>query len=151
MRRFYLGESLDSVGNIGSPGKVAAGNDGREPDTQLADGSAPWPCALPAAQTVNLKVAPSGPGGGGGLGGGVTGGGVPARALRVAEADFEPSQIQDLGDLIPALLEVKARCKVAMKLRVRLELGDGKTKPGDQVVREVNSALKDLDDGFRVV
>jgi hypothetical protein len=121
--------------------------------TQLADGSTPWPCDLPAAQTVKLKVAPAGPGGtgGGGAGGGATGGGTPPPpTVRVAEADFEPSQIQDLGDLIPALLEVKAKCKVAMKFRVRLELGDGKTKPSDDVVGEVNSALEDLDGGFRV-
>jgi len=118
--------------------------------TLLADGSAPWPCDLPAAQTVKLKVAPAGTGGcGGDPGRGTTGGGTPP-TICVAEADFEPSQIQDLGDLIPALLEVKAKCKVAMKFRVRLELGDGKTKPSDQVVGEVNAALEDLDDGFRV-
>ena len=45
---------------------------------------------------------------------------------------------------------MKAKSKVAMKFRVRLELGDGKTKPSDAVVSEVNSALKDLDDDFRV-
>ena len=37
-----------------------------------------------------------------------------------------------------------------MKFRVRLELGDGKTKPSDQVAAEVNAALEDLDGGFRV-
>ena len=116
--------------------------------TQLADGSAPWPCDFSAAQTVKIKVAPGpGGGGGGGAGGGATGGGTPPPTMRVAEADFEPSQIQDLGDLIPALLEIKAKCKVAMKFHVRLELGDGKTKPSDAVVSEVNAAIKDLDDG----
>jgi hypothetical protein len=112
-----------------------------------------WPCDLPAAQPVKLKVAPAGPAGGtggGGAGGGTTGGGTPPPTIRVAEADFEPSQIQDLGDLIPALLDVKAKAKVAMKFRVRLELGDGKTKPSDEVVGEVNSVLDDMDDGFRV-
>jgi hypothetical protein len=119
--------------------------------TQLADGSAPWPCDLPAAQTVKLKVAPAVPGGGpGGGGGGPAGGGTQPPTIRVAEADFEPSQIQDLGDAIPALLEVKAKCKVALKFRVRLELGDGKTKPSDQVVAEVNAAIEDLYEGFRV-
>ena len=83
--------------------------------TQLADGSAPWPCDLPAAQTVQQKVAPAGPGGGtggGDAGGGATGSGTPPPTIRVAEADFKPSQIQDLGDLIPALLELKAKCMV---------------------------------------
>jgi hypothetical protein len=63
---------------------------------------------------------------------------------------LEPSQIQDLGDLIPALLEVKAKANVAMKFHVRLEVGDGKTKPSDSAVNEVNALLKDMDDGFRV-
>ena len=109
--------------------------------TQLADGSAPWPCELAGAQQVRLKLStatppPPPP--------------PPPSGVRVAEADFEPSQIQDLGDLIPALLDIKAKSKVAMNFHVRLELGDGKTKPGDAVVGEVNAVLKDLNDGFRV-
>ena len=120
---------------------------------QLTDGSAPWPCDLPGAQMVKIKVAPAsadGGSGGGGSGGGEAGGGGTLPQVRVAAADFEPSQIQDLGDLIPALLEIKAKSKVAMKFHVRLELGDGKTKPSDQVVAEINSALKDLHQDFRV-
>ena len=124
--------------------------------TQLADGSVPWPCDLPAAQTVKLKVAPAGTGGGtggggtGGTGGGTTGGGTPPSTIRVAEADFEPSEIQDLGNLIPALLELKAKCKVPMKFRVRLELGDGRTAPSDTVIKEVNALLIDLDEAFQI-
>jgi hypothetical protein len=121
--------------------------------TQLAEESAPWPCDLPAAQTVKIKVAPTGTGGGtggGGTGGGGTGGGGTQPQVRMAAGDFEPSQIQDLGDLIPALLDIKAKSKVAMKFHVRLELGDGKTKPSDAVVQEVNGVLKDLDDRFRI-
>ena len=47
--------------------------------TQLADGSAAWPCDLPAAQTVKIKVAPAGPGGG-------TGGGADERWNPAASA-----------------------------------------------------------------
>jgi hypothetical protein len=113
----------------------------------LTDDSAPWPCDLPAAQTVKIKLATAGTGGGTGGGGGT---GDAQTQVRIAAADFEPSQIQDLGDLIPALLEVKAKANVAMKFHVRMEVGDGKTKPSDSVVNEVNALLKDLDDGFRV-
>lgn len=112
----------------------------------LADGSAPWPCDLSAANTVKIKVATAGAGGG--TGGG-TGGTTPPN-LRVAAAAFEPSQIQDLGDLIPALLEIKAKAKVAMKFHVRLELGDESNLPDDDVVRGINELLKDLGDDFRV-
>jgi len=118
----------------------------------LADDSSPWPCDLPAANTVKIKVAAVGTGGGtgGGSGGGTGGGGPTPPNIRSAAADFEPSQMQDLGDLIPVLLEVKAKANVAMKFHVRLELGDGKTKPSDSVVNEVNALLKDMNGGFRV-
>jgi hypothetical protein len=116
----------------------------------LAGDSAPWPCELPAANTVRIKVATSGVGGGagGGLGGGQ--GSAPKPNVRVAAADFEPSQIQDLSDLIPALLEIKAKAKVGMKFHVRLEIGDGSTPPSDDVVNDINDLLKDLGEDFRV-
>lgn len=117
----------------------------------LADDSAPWPCDLSGANTIKIKVAAAGTGGGtGGTGGGTGGGGPTPPNVRVAAADFEPSQMQDLGDLIPALLEIKAKAKVGMKFHVRLDIGDGTTRPTDEVVSDINSLLKDLGDDFRV-
>ena len=113
--------------------------------TELVEGDGAWPCEVHAAKSVRLTVAAGGGDDGGGRG---RGGRMPPQ-VRVAAADFEPSQIQDLADVIPALLEIKARANVAMKFHVCLELGDGKTRPSDEVVGEVNSALQDLDDGFR--
>ena len=114
----------------------------------LADDSAPWPCELSAANAVKIKVATAGAGGGAAVGGG-TGGG-PKPGVRLAAGDFEPSQIQDLGDLIPALLNIKARAKVGMKFHVRLEIGDGSTPPSDELVNEINGLLKDLGGEFRI-
>jgi hypothetical protein len=117
----------------------------------LADGSASWPCELPTAGMVKIKIAASGAGGGtGGTGGGTGGGATTPPNVRVAAADFEPSQIQDLGDLIPALLEIKAKAKLGMKFHVRLEVGDGTSRPADDVVNGINNLLKDLGDDFRV-
>ena len=102
---------------------------------------------------MKVKVAPvetDGGTGGGGTGGGTGGGGTQTQ-VRVAAAEFEPSQIQDLSELIHALLGIRTKSKIAMKFHVRLELGDGKVKPSDAVVSEVNSVLKDLDNGFRVL
>ncbi len=116
----------------------------------LADDSAPWPCDLPAANTVKIKVATAGTDGGtGGAGDGTGGGGPTPPNIRVAAADLEPSQMQDLGDLIPALLEIKAKAKVGIKFHVRLEVGDGSTPPGDEVLQEINALLKDLGKDFR--
>src|SRR5690606_40955615 len=103
---------------------------------------------LSAANTVKIKVAAAGTGGG--TSGGTGGAGPTPPNVRVAAADFEPSQIQDLGDLIPTLLEIKAKAKIGMKFQVRLELGDGTTPPSDEVVSEINERLKELGDEFRV-
>lgn len=116
----------------------------------LAEDSAAWPCDLAAANAVKLKVITADAGGtaGGGTGGVIAGG--PKPGVRVAAADFEPSQIQDLSDLIPALLEIKAKAKIGMKFHVRLEIGDGSTPPGEDVVNDINTLLKELGDEFMV-
>jgi hypothetical protein len=97
----------------------------------LAEGSAPWPCEMPAANTVKLKLAESGGGGQGGTGGGFAGGtgtGAGTKTL-VAQATLEPSEIQDLGDLIPQLLEIKNNANAPLVFRVQIEFGDGSQKP----------------------
>jgi hypothetical protein len=121
--------------------------------TQLAEGSPAWPWDFSAAQMVRIKVAPTGAGSAaGGSGGSSQGGGgkgvvvIPPQ-VGVAEGDFEPSQIQDLGDLIPALLDIKAKSKVAMKFHVRLELGNGKEMPNVDIVKQVNAVLTDVNGG----
>ena len=117
----------------------------------LADDSAPWPCDLSGANTIKIKVAAAGTGGGtGGTGGGTGGSDQTPPNVRVAAADFEPSQMQDLGDLIPSLLEFKAKAKVGMKFHVRLEIGDGSVPPSDDVVNEINGLLKDLGEEFHI-
>ena len=115
----------------------------------LKDNSAPWPCDLSAANTVKIKVAATSADSSG-AGTGTSGGRSTPANVRVAAAEFEPSQMQDLGDLVPALLAVKARAKVGIKFHVRLELGDGTTPPSDDAVNEINSLLKDLGDDFRL-
>ena len=69
---------------------------------------------------------------------------------RFAAGDFDPPGIQDLADLVPKLLEAKAKSNVAMKFHVRLELGDGSTPPSDAIVKDVNTILESLGDGFHV-
>ena len=116
----------------------------------LTNNSAPWPCDLSAANTVKIKVADTSAASTGAGAGTSEVRSAPAN-VRVAAAEFGPSQMQDLGDLIPALLAVKARAKVGIKFHVRLELGDGTTPPNDGAVNEINSLLKALGDDFRVV
>jgi hypothetical protein len=123
----------------------------------LADHSAPWPCDFAGATAVKLVAAAAGSAGSaaGGTAAGERGGAAsgtgPRPGVRVAEGVFEPSLIQDLGDMIPALLDIKAKAKVPMNFRVVLELGDGTTPATEAAVSEVNRVLKDLDDGFQVI
>jgi len=101
---------------------------------ELAEGSTPWPCDFPNAQMLKLKV--SAP----------TKGTVyePPGKMLVAKADFEPSELQDLADLIPQLLEIKAKAKVPMQFQVSLQVGDGKQRPSQTLADEINVELAKL-------
>jgi len=117
---------------------------------RLSNDSSSWPCELSSAGTVRIQAAETGVirGSGEGVEGGS--GAVVKPNLRAAAADFEPSQIQDLGELIPELLQVKAKSNIPMKFHVRLEIGDGDTPPSEDVVKKINDLLQELDPGFRI-
>jgi hypothetical protein len=116
--------------------------------TELVDGSAKWPCEFHAAQSIRLKVAVSGGAGAGGTGFD-TGTGGPKKKL-VGVAPFEPAEIQDLGDVVPKLLELKAKSKVPIQFQVRIEVGDGTDLPPASLAEQVNKILASVKDGFRV-
>jgi hypothetical protein len=119
----------------------------------LEEGSAPWPCEMPAANTVKLKLAQTGDSGGthGGTGGGFVGGagtGAGTKTL-VAHATLEPSEIQDLGDIIPQLLEIKNKANAPLVFRIQIEFGDGQQKPDAQHTMAMNELLEGLKPGLR--
>lgn len=111
---------------------------------ELQEGSATWPCEFPAAQTVKIKVAQAG-----GSGDDRGGAGKNPNVL-VADADFEPSEIQDLSDAIPQLLELKVKANLALRFQVRIEVGDGKSKPAQGTTSAINKLLSEVKDGFSV-
>jgi hypothetical protein len=116
----------------------------------LADDSAEWPCELPAANGVKIRVAAVGDDETEEDGDDGTDDDNGRQRVRTAAAHFEPSQIQDLGDLIPALLEIKLEAKTSMRFHVRLEVGGGLTPLGEDVVNEINRLLAELGDQFRL-
>jgi hypothetical protein len=106
---------------------------------KLSEKSAAWPCDFPSAQSVILKpqdAAPPPPP-------------PPSGMMLCAEADLEPSQIQDLGDIVPKLLEIK-KTGLPMRFRLRIEIGDGKAAPPENVVKEVNTLLRDVKKDFQL-
>ncbi len=116
----------------------------------LADGSAPWPCEMPAANTVKFKLAEVGGGGGGGGGGGWPGPGGGTKN-RVAQAELEPSEIQDLADAIPQLLEIKNKANLPLAFNVRIEFGDGEKTPDSDSVAAINKLLESIQEDFKLL
>lgn len=114
--------------------------------TELDGMSADWPCEYPTAKSVKLKLSSS-PAGRPGAGG--TAPSAPAGCF-VAQAELEPSEVQDLADIIPSLLELKAKFNIPLKFRVQIELGDGKERPPEETTRQINKLLKELKDGFQL-
>jgi hypothetical protein len=114
--------------------------------TELDGTSRDWPCDYPAAQSVKLKVASvtTARRRGGGMGP------MPPTSCLVAHAELEPSEIQDLADIIPSLLELKAKFNTPLKFRVQIELGDGKQRPSEETTREINKLLKALKHEFEL-
>jgi hypothetical protein len=65
-------------------------------------------------------------------------------------ADLEPSQVQDLGDIMPKLLEVKTKTNTPIRFQIRIELGDGKTLPSAETAQKANAVLKGVKEGLQL-
>jgi hypothetical protein len=113
---------------------------------ELDPTSGDWPCDYPTAQSIKLKIASGLSGRPDARGSGPA---TPSTYL-VAHAELEPSEIQDLAEIIPDLLEIKAKFNIPLKFRVQIELGDGKARPSDDVVQAINTLLKELKEGFEL-
>lgn len=110
----------------------------------LAEGSQAWPCDFPSAQFVKLKVSdeaiPD-----------TTGKPQPIKSLILAaESELEPSEIQDLGDIVAELLRLKAKANIPLNFRVRIEMGDGKTTPPEELTKKINTLLKKVKDDLEL-
>ncbi|MDP8228514.1 MAG: hypothetical protein P9M15_03580, partial [Candidatus Electryoneaceae bacterium] len=58
------------------------------------------------------------------------------------------SEIQELGDMIPKLLEVSNRSDAPIRIREHIEFGDGQKKPSAEYLAEVNTLLRKIKDSF---
>ena len=123
---------------------ITASINARFAELDLTSGD--WPCDYPAAQSIKLKIA-SGPSGRPDVRS--IGPATPSTCL-VAHAELEPSEMQDLAEIIPNLLELKAKFTVPLTFRVQIELGDGEERPSEEAAKEINQLLKELKDGFEL-
>lgn len=118
--------------------------------TELDPTSGAWPCEYPSAQGVKLKVATGGGKGGYGGGGGFGGGEVHEENVKWAEAELEPSEVQDIGDAIPQLLAIKSKSGCPITFKVHITVGDADNAPDEATIAEINQVLDDLRSGFQL-
>lgn len=114
----------------------------------LEQGSGTWPCDFPGAQFVKLGVTTGATAGSAAPG--VAPAVVPAPKVLVASAELVPSEIQELGDVVPDLLKIKAKTNTPFRFHVRIEMGDGKTLPSPEATKEANKILKKVKDDLQL-
>jgi hypothetical protein len=105
---------------------------------ELDASSTPWPCELPGAQLLKLRPAS------GAAHPGTDDGGTARAGVLSASAELSPAQVQDLGDSVAKLLDVRTRHHVAMKFHIRVEVGDGAGAPPAQAVAEAGALLRNV-------
>jgi hypothetical protein len=109
---------------------------------EIVESADKWPCDFPLAQAVTFKM--------------VTGkrpGGeppTPPSNILFAEAELSPDQVQDLADVLPKLLEIKAKTGVPIRFTVCIEVGDGKTKPPDNATADINTVLGNIAEEYQL-
>ncbi|UJS18028.1 MAG: hypothetical protein L3J17_02960 [Candidatus Jettenia sp.] len=107
---------------------------------EVAEESDPWPCDFPSAKFAVFKQTSGAP--------------IPKPTPRpnilVADTELDPAQIQDLGDIIPKLLEIKAKANTPIKFQIRIEIGDGKILLSSEYSKEINMLLNNIKEGFRL-
>ncbi len=103
---------------------------------ELGEDSAGWPTHIAAAGAVKLRLLEEGvppP--------------PPAAGARVAEADLQPDQIQDLADKLPDLLHAAAGLE--LRLRLRVEIG-GYPAPTDDKLEDIRRMLEEICQDLRL-
>lgn len=118
--------------------------------TRLVPTSGKWPCEYPSASTIKLTV--SAPGMPGDYHGGGSGGGHEVRdiSFKRAESELEPSEIQELGDVIPQLLDIKSKSGCPIRFRMCIEVGDDEHTPSDETIGKINHILDNVKQGFKI-
>ena len=106
---------------------------------EIAEGA--WPCDFPSSQFAKFRVK---------AGQRIETPPPPPPDVLVADDELSPDQVMDLGDIMPRLLDIKARANVPLRFHLRIELGDGKKKPTDEISKAVNALLNNVKEGFEV-
>jgi hypothetical protein len=63
---------------------------------------------------------------------------------------FEPAELQNLAEIAPELLSIKAKTGVPIHLHLRIEAGDGKDRPPQKVADQLNQTLTKFKKDFKI-
>ena len=113
----------------------------------MAEGSQAWPCDFPSAQFARFTVASRADRIETGARGVADGG---PRTILVAAGELQPGQVQELGDIVPKLLEIKAKAGTPIRFHVRIEVGDEQALPAEEIAREINTLLQRVREDLRL-
>ncbi|MFX1495850.1 MAG: hypothetical protein ACFFBZ_16320, partial [Promethearchaeota archaeon] len=70
--------------------------------------------------------------------------------ILVASSELEPAQVQDLADIMPKLLDIKAKANTPIRFHFRVEMGDGENLPPDEAAKKANDLLKEVKEGLEL-
>lgn len=104
----------------------------------LSPGSHDWPCDQATAQFVKLMAPALDFRVGSSDNGGTE---RPASKPHVVVIDLEPRQLQDLGDRLPELLEIKAKMGIPIRFKMHVELGNETSPPSSDAIQKINKIL----------
>jgi hypothetical protein len=125
----------------------------------LADDSGDGPCDFAMATKVKftiVKIAGGSGSGGDPAGGGYQGpsghdlGSVSEKHGVRAVSEIEVFELQELGESVAALLDIKNKCDAPLTFSIQIDFGDAQHKPSPEVVTEMNSVLAKIRDGLKL-
>ena len=124
----------------------------------LADDSAEWPCDFAMASKAKFTAVSSSSGSGTG---GVPSGGYQApsglglgsvsekRGVR-AFSQLEAFELQELGEAVATLLEIKNKCDAPLTFSIQIDFGDAHHKPSPKIVTAMNAELAKIRDELKL-
>ena len=104
-----------------------------------------WPCEAATAAQVTLREKPQ-PGGFTGTREALT----PPRktTFKIAEAELQTHEIQDLAEAASELLSLSAVGQTPLRFFIQIRLGDGHTNPQDEQIEKINAVLEKVKKGW---
>lgn len=107
-----------------------------------------WPCEFSAAQVAlrEKKAVPPKPGR---PGTGETVSPPPQALFKIAEAELQIHELQDLAEVAPELLNLAAS-QTPLRFFVQIRLGDGQTAPLPELVEKIDTVLAQVREDWRM-